>query len=361
VAAWLSGDEIRIGAQPIAGNGDLVRRQYPKLAAVNPQAPTEVTLRELLEAVSATFVRWSILRFSAWSKLVPVLFALFSLLRPRRYVELGVHNGMSFFAACQIAEHLNAKTQCVAVDSWVGDPHASFHPAEVFDQFRATLKDSYPLQHYIQGMFLDARTCFDDGSIDLLHIDGYHTYEAVKEDFETWLPKMSEAGVVIFHDVNVHERGFGVWRFWGELTQKYPAFRFFHGHGLGIVYVGDTANPLVQVFRLLNQSPEYTALAQQYFEMMGELALDYRTLLEDVKGSELTDTRQRLQATLSAHQAVLTSISWRMTGPLRKLVSNLPQPVRVAARRGLKLAYWGITPWRTAERLRFLKQQRAKR
>lgn len=35
--------------------------------------------------------------FSAWTNLVPSLGMLFSFLKPRRYVELGVHNGMSFF------------------------------------------------------------------------------------------------------------------------------------------------------------------------------------------------------------------------------------------------------------------------
>ena len=58
----------------------------------------------------------------------------------------------------------------------------------------------------IRSTFDEASKYFENGSIDILHIDGLHTYEAVKNDYTTWKSKVRRGGTILFHDWNVRER-----------------------------------------------------------------------------------------------------------------------------------------------------------
>lgn len=77
---------------------------------------------------------------------------------------------------------------------------------------------------------------FADESIDLLHIDGYHTLDAVTHDFATWLPKLAPNGVVLFHDIAIRYAGFGVFQFWEQARKNHPFLEFEHSAGLGVLF-----------------------------------------------------------------------------------------------------------------------------
>lgn len=260
---------LQIQPQPVRGSGKFRQGRFEALSDINPNAPQTIDARLVTDAAIAAFQDIKVQTYSAWSELIPLLFCLFTLLKPRRFVELGTHNGMSFFAACQAQSAASVCTECVAVDNWIGDPHASFHSTEVFDRFSRTLDKTFPEQTYIRANFQEALSCFEDGSIDLLHIDGFHTYEAVRNDFDTWLPKMSATGVIIFHDINVHERNFGVWRFWEEEKVHYPSFSVLHCHGLGILCVGSQPTALRSFLTWLNGDPGRKEVARTVMGLLG--------------------------------------------------------------------------------------------
>ncbi len=59
--------------------------------------------------------------------------------------------------------------------------------------------------------------------LDYLFIDGDHTYDGVKKDFELYSPLVKEDALIVFHDIVIHppELNVGVNNFWNEIKGKY--------------------------------------------------------------------------------------------------------------------------------------------
>jgi GT2 family glycosyltransferase/predicted O-methyltransferase YrrM len=213
-------------------------RQAPSDIA---DAAAETRRAERLRALLTPSSFWSplYLEESAWLDHGAFAFWLIEAIRPRCFVELGTHGGYSYFTMCQTVRALGLATRCYAVDTWQGDEHAGFYSEDIYRRVHDHNERHYAsFSRLVRATFAEALEHFADGSIDLLHIDGRHFYEDVKEDYETWRVKLSDRAVVIFHDINVRERNFGVFKLWEDLKSQYPSFDFLHGHGLGVLGYG---------------------------------------------------------------------------------------------------------------------------
>lgn len=265
---------------------------------------------------------------SAWWTHGPFAAWIMDALRPGVVVELGTHFGYSCFAFAEAAKRLGLSTTINALDTWQGDDHAGYYSEDVFEYVEGVAHSDYPDSvRLLRGRFHESRRHFADASVDLLHIDGRHGFQDVLEDFSEWRSAVREGGVVLFHDIAEKGNGFGVWRLWEEIAAPGRSFAFSHGHGLGVLSIGE---PTVPALRALFEADAATAdRIRSDFSRLGDEAAHQAWLLTLPR--ELDQVRAELQAR-AAHEdqqaveldalrnhveAMTTSTSWRVTAPLR--------------------------------------------
>jgi hypothetical protein len=129
---------------------------------------------------------------------------------PSVYVEIGIAMG---FHIETILKEFN-ELKCYGVDPYIPyDPSDSFNnigkiePSlsvqQNFDLFCLSVNDRlsiYDKFNHIRKPSSVAHDMFDDSSIDLIFIDGDHTYDAVKNDCILWWNKLKTGGIMCWDD-----------------------------------------------------------------------------------------------------------------------------------------------------------------
>lgn len=200
----------------------------------------------------------------SWHAHVPFAYALVAIDRPRRVVELGVHKGDSFLTFCRALGDHGIDAEAIGVDTWQGDAHAGAYQGDMVlaDVERRLAPFAGGRTRLLRKTFDDALDDIADGSVDLLHIDGLHTFEAVRHDFLSWKPKLSARGIVLFHDTEVRRDDFGVWRLWEEVQGSAPSYNFPYGNGLGVLLLGSDVSEETQMFlRVLREDLTFADLS----------------------------------------------------------------------------------------------------
>lgn len=125
-----------------------------------------------------------------------------------KFVEVGCWKGRSAsYMAVEIANsNKNIKFYCV--DPWTGEAKigASFFDCEEVTSktlYECFLKNMEPVKDYIipiRMLSTQASKQFEDESLDFVFIDASHDYDSVKEDINSWWPKIKIGGILAGHD-----------------------------------------------------------------------------------------------------------------------------------------------------------------
>lgn len=273
-----------------------------------------------------------------WAGHIPFADMLVRSCRPACLVELGTCTGVSLFAFCEAVRQAWLDTRCMAVDTWKGDEHAGYYGEDVYANVAAHAEKHYPRIACLMRMTFDeAAPCFDDGSIDILHIDGLHTYEAVRHDFDAWLPKVKPGGIILLHDVAERREGFGVWRLWHEIAPlSAETCCFTHSHGLGVwrkpggpapdhVFLRTLFSPDTAASAAVQAAVQLVSRQFHYGQQIARLEQQCSTLEKHARNldAECTELRKRVLELDAQRDHMLASRSWRLTRPLRALAAWL--------------------------------------
>ena len=132
---------------------------------------------------------------SAW-----LLHGLVRALKPERVVEIGSARGAS---TCYIAQALreNGAGRLRAIDPHVKTEWNDEHSVDSYDQLVGNLR-ALRLEAYVEVIrefSHDVAPRWKD-PIDLLFIDGDHSFEGVERDWKLFSPFVREFGFIVFHD-----------------------------------------------------------------------------------------------------------------------------------------------------------------
>ncbi|MDD4980673.1 MAG: class I SAM-dependent methyltransferase [Candidatus Omnitrophica bacterium] len=122
------------------------------------------------------------------------------------YLEIGCHLGGSLVCAYESAKASGKSINFISIDPFTSGPKDMM--AEIADQFRKNT-EHIKATHYQKHSHL-VKDSFPNNSLDMIFIDGDHSYIAAKNDFIDYWPKLKTGGVLLAHDFNYSRDHIGV-------------------------------------------------------------------------------------------------------------------------------------------------------
>ena len=166
--------------------------------------------------------------------------------KPKVVVEIGTATGGTLFVFASISD---PEAQIISIDLPFGRYGAGYQKYRIpLLKTFATEKQKMELlrlDSHLPSTFNKLDEILNGKLIDFLFIDGDHSYEGVKQDFEMYRKLVRPGGFIAFHDIvdNDFDKSFGTQIFWKEIKNNFEYQEFIRlnpqktGCGIGLIKI----------------------------------------------------------------------------------------------------------------------------
>lgn len=141
-------------------------------------------------------------------------------LKPKTVLEIGTAEGGTLFLFSRLAD---SHAKVISVDLPGGEFGGGYPEwkIDLYKSFSLPFQELYLLREnsHSNSTREQVKEIIGATPIDFLFIDGDHTYEGAKNDFEMYAPLVKDGGIIAFHDIAQHppEKNCNVHKFWEEI------------------------------------------------------------------------------------------------------------------------------------------------
>ena len=143
--------------------------------------------------------------------------------RPSVVMEIGTKKGGTFYVWSRFLQSVSKMISLDLPGGRFGGGYSKNH-ISFFNHFSSDKEMHFIRENsHLESTKREVLKVLGSDQIDFLFVDGDHTYEGIKKDFEMYEPLVAEGGIIAFHDICPHppETDCEVNRFWDEIKEEH--------------------------------------------------------------------------------------------------------------------------------------------
>ena len=258
---------------------------------------------------------------TAWRRHAPFVMWLVKSARPKRIVELGSRNGYSYFTFCKTVHEEDLDTECYAVGAWSADKHSGGCFSAELEAINVENFKYSNFSTVFTEPFDEALNNIEDNSVDFLHINVQLVYEDNAFDLESWLLKLAQNAIIVFHNMEEQSDDIFVQQYCAELYEQFDDFNFTFQNGLRVFFRGDDLSKDLAELRQVAQTELGLEAIRSLFiqhEKRITLAQEFVTLDQEI--GQLRRDLEKTQRALAAGQGLLNAARLRPIRTLKRYI-----------------------------------------